>query len=81
MQDLKREVIAKYAEKATNLLQQYYPNDFTAATIEKLACALIETDLALAEKLELQEHKKQASYIMATSFLEELVSLSDKGKL
>ena len=75
MQELNKEVIAKYAELAENLLQRYYPNDFTAVTIEKLACALIDDDLANAKRLDDEEYSKQASAVMAKAFYDELAKL------
>jgi hypothetical protein len=78
MQELNKQVIAKYAELAENLLQRYYPNDFTAVTIEKLACALIDEDLTSAERLDDQDYSKQASAIMTTAFYDELAKLRER---
>jgi hypothetical protein len=78
MQELNKQVIAKYAELAENLLQRYYPNDFTAVTIEKLACALIDEDLTNAKRLDDQDYSKQASAIMASAFYDELAKLKEK---
>jgi hypothetical protein len=78
MQELNKQVIAKYAELAENLLQRYYPNDFTAVTIEKLACALIDEDLTNAERLDDQDYSKQASAIMTTAFYDELAKLRER---
>ena len=76
MVEARMEVLAKYAEYATELLKEEYGEDFAEEDVTKLASMLIEDHIAQEEMEEKVAEYAQAGQIMARAFKDELDKLA-----